>query len=697
VKLLAASIAIAAGVFGLVVASPIATSSAATPSPKPLVAPAWAWCGVNPDDPAALATVTSLANDSGIDATFGPCDVPSPGYTPANTLDRYVDAPTYMRLVKLNAQVGMKTVVYDQRIWSDDPAVRTTALAFWASEYAHIAAWDMGDEFDPNKPEWAILIHRWNIVLTDAYVRSGVRPFANHFASAVGKALTDLPGSGELISFTRYDTDRGVSVVNQYGPKTKNLMCGVNAFKHFQFNPSPASITSDMQLLLDAGCKLILVFGGVPVYGTEGVRTYGNSSLVDQSGKATTWAPAVVKGAVIPDKGMLPLPPARLLETRSGPDLATVDGVANGLGLRERESVTELVVAGRGGVAADAAAVALNVTVTEPQAAGFLTVFPCGIARPNAATVNYVSGATVSNGVITQIGPNGKVCVFTKAAAHLVVDVNGYQPPPSRYVSLAPARLFESRLGPDLATVDGQFYGVGLRDKESVTELVVTGRGGVADDAKAVALNVTVTEPRGAGFVTVYPCGVTRPNAATVNYTNGATVSNSVIAQIGIGGKVCVFAKTATHVVVDVVGYQPPSSRYVSLTPARLLESRSGPDLATVDGVSNGLGLRDAESVTVLQISGRGGVGDEVAAVVLNVTVTEPQGAGFVTVFPCGITRPNAASVNYANGETVSNGVIAQVSSDGKVCLFTKMATHLVVDVNGYQPPSLTALAAVGA
>ena len=680
-----ATIAAVAGVMGSAV-----TSSSATPSPTPRSALTWAWCGVRPDDPSALAAVTAMATDAGIDATFGPCKIPAAGYTPANTLDRYVDAATYMRLVKLNAQVGMKTVVYDQRIWSNDPAVRTTALTFWAPEYANIAAWDMGDEFDPNGSEWPILIQLWNIVLTDAFVRSGVRPYANHFATAVGKALTDLASSNELMSFTRYDGDKGVSIVDQFGSKTKNLMCGVNAFTHLHFTPSATSIRDDMQLLLAAGCDMILVFGGERVYDTT---QYGNASLVDASGRATTWAAATLKGAVIPDKGMVPLPPARLLETRTGPDLATVDGLSFGLGLRDRESVTELPVRSRGGVADDAVAVALNVTVTEPQGAGFLTVFPCGIARPNAATVNYVSGATVSNVVIAQVGTSGKVCLFTKAATHLVVDVNGYQPPSSRYVSLAPARLLESRSGPDLSTIDGLSNGLGLRGRESVTELVVRGRGGVADDAAAVALNVTVTEPQGAGFLTVFPCGIARPNAATVNYANGATVSNGVIAQVGADGKVCLFAKTPMHIVVDVNGYQPPSSRYASLTPARLLESRSGPDLATVDGLFNGLGLRDAESVTELVVTGRGGVASDALAVTLNVTVTEPQGAGFLTVYPCGITRPNAATVNYVTGATVSNGVIAQVGTDGKVCLFTKAATHLVVDVNGFQPPSLLAAA----
>ena len=80
-----------------------------------------------------------------------------------------------------------------------------------------------------------------------------------------------------------------------------------------------------------------------------------------------------------------------------------------------------------------------------------------------------------------------------------------------------------------------------------------------------------------------------------------------------------------------VVGTAP----MVSLVPARLLESR--PELSTIDGQFNGIGVRGAVSVMALPVAGRGGVGGDAAAVVLNVTVTDALAAGFVTVYPCGV------------------------------------------------------------
>ena len=121
-----------------------------------------------------------------------------------------------------------------------------------------------------------------------------------------------------------------------------------------------------------------------------------------------------------------PLDPARLLETRSG--LSTVDGRFNGAGLRPANSITELSVSGRGGVAVGAATVVLNVTVTEAIAPGFVTVYPCGIAPPLASNLNYRSGATVANAVIVKVGSGGKVCLLNTGPTQLVVDVNGYLP-----------------------------------------------------------------------------------------------------------------------------------------------------------------------------------------------------------------------------------------------------------------------------
>jgi len=374
------------------------------------------------------------------------------------------------------------------------------------------------------------------------------------------------------------------------------------------------------------------------------------------------------------------LPGARLADTRDG--ATTTDMLFAGQGLRGAGSTMELTVAGRGGIPADATAVALNVTAVGATAAGYVTVFPCGSPQPTASNLNFTAGAIVPNAVIAKIGTNGKVCLFVSASTHLVVDVNGAFPPSASYQSQNPARVLETRSG--LPTVDGQQQGVGLRAGGSVTTVQITGRASVPSDATAVALNVTVTEAQGPGFVTVFPCGSAIPTASNINYSAGSTLANLVVSKIGDGGAVCIFTNQGTHLVVDVNGYFPSTTSYHSLVPARLLDTR--PTESTIDGLFLGGGRREAGEVTEVKVTDRGGVPSVAGTVVLNVTVTGPTAAGFITVYPCGIPTPLASNLNYGSGTTVANAVFAKVGTDGKVCLFNSAPTQVVVDVNGFFP-----------
>jgi alpha-tubulin suppressor-like RCC1 family protein len=389
-------------------------------------------------------------------------------------------------------------------------------------------------------------------------------------------------------------------------------------------------------------------------------------------------ATQVIASGIGQPPSFAPLVPARLLDTRPGG--ATIDGIDDGGDVRDADSTTALQVAGRGGVQLDATSVALNVTVTGAAGTGFITVYPCGTTQPNASSINYTAGSTIANAVIAKVSTSGNVCLYTSAATQLIVDVNGYFRDSTAFGSLEPARLLDTR--PDSLTVDGLYENFGLAEADSVTEVSITTRGNVPPTATAVALNVTVNEAKGTGFVTVYPCGSPRPNASNLNYVAGTTIANAVVVKIGVAGNVCFYTSAATHLIVDVNAFFRNTDSSASVVPARLLDSR--PTASTIDGASAGIGLRPGDSVTELQVFGRGGVPGGATAVILNVTVTEPQGNAFVTVFPCGSPRPNASNVNYTTGLTIPNLVIAKVGDDGKVCLYSLAATHLIADVNAY-------------
>ena len=75
---------------------------------------------------------------------------------------------------------------------------------------------------------------------------------------------------------------------------------------------------------------------------------------------------------------------------------------------------------------ADAVSVALNVTATQADDNGFLTVFPNGQPLPVASNVNYTTGADVPNLVVAKLGTDGSINIFSEDATHVIVDIFGW-------------------------------------------------------------------------------------------------------------------------------------------------------------------------------------------------------------------------------------------------------------------------------
>ncbi len=234
--------------------------------------------------------------------------------------------------------------------------------------------------------------------------------------------------------------------------------------------------------------------------------------------------------------------PQRLLDTRDGTGRPAPGAVGPG-------QAFDLLVVDRGGVPKDATAVALNITVTEPTASSYLTVWPTGKERPLAASLNMVPNQTVPNLVLAQVGTDGQVSIFNyEGFTHIVADVLGYfsTKSTSRYVAIAPARVLDTRESLGIAGPVGQTPAV----------LKLSGVAGIPSSATAVLLNTTVVQPTEATYVTVYPNGGDRPLAANLNAVAGQIVPNMVIGRLGTEGSVAVFNYAGTtHLVADVMGY----------------------------------------------------------------------------------------------------------------------------------------------
>ena len=109
-----------------------------------------------------------------------------------------------------------------------------------------------------------------------------------------------------------------------------------------------------------------------------------------------------------------------------------------------------------------------------------------------------------------------------------------------------------------------------------VYQVQVGGVGGVPSDAAAAAIQVTVTNTAGPGYVTAYPCGSSRPTASNVNFEQGQTRSSLALVKLGTGGRVCLYSMTATDLVVDVSGWLDASTPWQTIVPERVLDTRIG-------------------------------------------------------------------------------------------------------------------------
>lgn len=381
-------------------------------------------------------------------------------------------------------------------------------------------------------------------------------------------------------------------------------------------------------------------------------------------------ATAIDRAAAGPPSRFVALAPARILDTRTG--------LGGSYRLGAGHTIT-LQVTGAGGVPAAATAVALNLTADNTGGAGFVSAWPAGLAQPTVSNVNVTgAGQSVANLAVVALPANGQVAMFSYGATDLIADVAGYfvaspSAKDGRFVGQVPRRVLDTRGGNPLPA-------------DGTVDVPVAGHAGVPPTgASAVVLTVTGTEAGGAGYVTAWPTGADRPTASVLNLPGaGATVANLVVVPLGAGGHVSLYSYSGGHLLADVAGYvtdgSAPNSAiglFVPLTPERVLDSRIGLGFACRVGAGRSFDLTLANTAGI-PASG-------VGAVLTNLTVTEPDGAGFVTGWPALTTRPTASNVNVNGaGQTVAAAAVTTVGQGGSVSLYSYSSAHVLADVAGY-------------
>jgi len=120
--------------------------------------------------------------------------------------------------------------------------------------------------------------------------------------------------------------------------------------------------------------------------------------------------------------GFYTLTPCRLADTRDA--VGPFGGPALQAG-----ATRAFVMVGSCGIPAEADAIAVNVTVTQPTAPGHVIIYPLGVALPMTSTINYSAGQTRANNAIVQVGTDGSIavtCGQLSGTTHFIIDVVGY-------------------------------------------------------------------------------------------------------------------------------------------------------------------------------------------------------------------------------------------------------------------------------
>ncbi|MDH4143595.1 MAG: hypothetical protein OEY23_00310 [Acidimicrobiia bacterium] len=357
--------------------------------------------------------------------------------------------------------------------------------------------------------------------------------------------------------------------------------------------------------------------------------------------------------------GFAPVVPSRLLDTRD------VDRLPFGARVTRNLAVT-----GRGGVPADAYAVALNVTIVDASEPTYLTVWATGTTKPPTSSVNSDGGGIVPNQVTTVLG-SGQVSIYNNAGeADVVVDVVGYYGGTGAsggYHPVTPVRALDTREPPATVAAGG-----------TVDVDVAAALGVPAANMRAAVLNVTAVASTGDGYLTVYPPASERPLASALNFTAGQIVPNTVISKVDASGKVRVYNHGgATDVVVDVMGWFDAGAQeglaFHPVTPARVHDTREG------------AGAIPAATVRTNRLTGVAEISASAKAVLVNVTVTRPTDFGYVTVYPAGAARPLASLHNPCPGCERANQTVVTVSATGDLSAYNHAGfVDLVFDVAGW-------------
>ena len=191
----------------------------------------------------------------------------------------------------------------------------------------------------------------------------------------------------------------------------------------------------------------------------------------------------------------------------------------------------------------------------------------------------------------------------------------------------------------------------------------------------------------------VTPAVVLAPPTLTAAASGPAILGSAVHDTALLSGAAAVVASTsiATAIAGDYPASDPSAAvtadasgaTYHTLTPTRLLDTRSG----------NGLsGVFSSHVARTFQVTTRGGVPANAMAVTGNLTVAQQTAAGYLYIGPLALNNPTSSTLNFPVSDNRANGVTVALSGSGTLSV-TYVAstltptTQVIFDVTGYFTP----------
>ncbi|MDA8380211.1 MAG: IPT/TIG domain-containing protein [Actinomycetota bacterium] len=167
--------------------------------------------------------------------------------------------------------------------------------------------------------------------------------------------------------------------------------------------------------------------------------------------------------------------------------------------------------------------------------------------------------------------------------------------------------------------------------------------------------------------------------------TAGAAVDVTIVTAGGEAADTGAFTYTA-----------PVADPYTPITPLRICDTRPNnpSQLSGAQAQCNGAGGADGRILPgralTVAVAGNFGVPPDASAVVLNVTALGAVSPGYVTVYPADQLAPTASNVNVTPGRVVANLTEAAVGAAGAVSIVSDTALQVIVDLEGYAAPPPT-------